>query len=85
MHTSYQKLVDASSNNDRVELEKIYMELIVEKMKLDKFFTMFLDKFESAMDCEDSNTPIWNLYRTKHKHYGDIDQAVKAAQYYMKK
>jgi hypothetical protein len=83
MHVAYQKIVEASGN--RAELEKLYMELIVEKMKLDKFFSMFLDKFESKMDCEEPNTPIWKLYRTKHKEYGDIDQAVKAAQYYMKK
>jgi hypothetical protein len=83
MHASYQKIVEASG--DRAQLEKLYMELIVEKMRLDKFFTMFLDKFESKMDCEEPNTPIWKLYRSKHKEYGEIEQAVKAAKYYMSK
>lgn len=85
MHVAYQKIVEASSNGNRAELEKLYMELIVQKMKMDKFFSMFLDKFETEMDCENSNTPIWKLYRTKHKEYGEIEQAVKAATYYMSK
>jgi len=54
-------------------------------MRLDKFFSMYLDKFERKMDPEKTNTPIWDLYKKKLREYGDLQQVIKAAEYYMKK
>jgi hypothetical protein len=59
--------------------------LLAEKMKMDKFFTMFLDKFERKMDPENSNTPIWKLYKEKHKEYGRICQEIRNTDYYIKR
>jgi len=59
--------------------------LVVEKMKLDKFFSMFLEKFEKKMDPDNTNTPIWKLYKTKLKEYGLIDQEIKNTEYWIRK
>jgi hypothetical protein len=60
-------------------------ELILQKMKLDKFFSMFLEKFERQMDSDNTDTPVWKLYKTKLKEYEKIDYEIKANQYWIKK
>lgn len=59
--------------------------LIVEKMKLDKFFSMYLEKFERKMDPEKPNTPIWNLYKSKLKEYDKVQRDIKSAEYWIAK
>jgi hypothetical protein len=54
-------------------------------MKLDKFFTMFLDKFEKQMDPDNTNTPIWKLYKTKLKEYDKVSYDIKATDYWLSK
>lgn len=58
-------------------------QLLVERMKLDKFFSMFLDKFERKMDPENTNTPIWKLYKQKMKEYGELERTIKSSTYYL--
>ena len=59
--------------------------LIVERMKMDKFFNLFLDKFEKKMDPEKPNTPIWKLYRAKVKEYYAINQEIRNTDYWIAK
>ena len=59
--------------------------LIVEKMKMDRFFTLFLDKFERKMDPDKPNTPIWKLYKEKLKEYDKLQRDIKAAEYWIAK
>lgn len=60
-------------------------DLIVEKMKLDKFFSMFLEKFERKMDPDKTDTPIWKLYKTKLKEYDKINHGIRTAEYWIAK
>jgi hypothetical protein len=46
---------------------------------------MYLDKFERKMDPDQTETPIWNLYKTKAKEYADLNQSITAAEYYLRK
>ena len=59
--------------------------LIVEKMKLDKFFSMFLEKFERKMDPDNTDTPIWKLYKTKLKEYDKLNHGIRTAEYWITK
>ena len=59
--------------------------LVCQKMKLDKFFSMFLEKFERKMDSDNTDTPIWKLYKAKLKEYGKISQEIKNEEYWIKK
>jgi hypothetical protein len=56
-------------------------QLMAEKMKMDKFFSMYLDKFERKMDPEKTNTPIWKLYKEKLKEYEAMQRRIKTLQY----
>ena len=83
MNKFYEQVVKSQSNPS--ELAKIQMQVIGEKMKMDKFFTMYLDKFEKKMDPDNTKTPVWDLYKKKLKEYSELNQSLKAAEYFMKK
>lgn len=74
-----------ATDRDFTALRTLHGQLLGERMRLDKFFSMYLDKFERKMDPEKTNTPIWDLYKKKLKEYGDLQQVILAAEYYMKK
>jgi hypothetical protein len=59
--------------------------LVVKKMKMDKFFSMFLEKFERKMDPDNINTPIWKLYKSKLKEYEKITHEIKSTNYWISK
>lgn len=60
-------------------------ELILQKMKLDKFFSMYLEKFERQMDSDKTDTPIWKLYKNKLKEYDKVNSEIRANEYWLKK
>jgi hypothetical protein len=62
-----------------------YRDLQLEVMKLDKFFTMYLDKFSKKLDPEKTNTPIWKLYKQKTKEYHDLCRELRITDYYIKR
>jgi hypothetical protein len=66
--------------HSRYNLNKLQLEL----MQLDRFFTMFLDKFAKEMDPDTPDTPIWKLYRKKTLDYNRIATDIRAARYYEK-
>lgn len=57
--------------------------MMVERMKLDKFFSLFLDKFDRKMDPDKTDTPIWKLYKTKLKEYEELQRSIKSSTYYL--
>ena len=59
--------------------------LMVERMKMDRFFTMFLDKFDRKMDPEKPDTPIWKLYKQKSKEYSELNGVIITADVYINK
>jgi hypothetical protein len=60
-------------------------ELMLQKMKLDKFFSMFLEKFERKMDPDKTDTPVWKLYKDKLKEYDKLNQEIRNTEYWIKK
>lgn len=66
------------------ELKQEYKNLTIAKIQLDRFFTKFLDKYDSKMNPCNTNTPIWKLYHAKHKEYEEISYKLRTTEYYMK-
>lgn len=85
MNQNYSTIVSMATDRNIVGIQNVYGELLRDRMKMDKFFTMYLDKFDRKMDPENGDTPIWQLYKKKLKEYADLQQAIKVAEYYMKK
>ena len=69
----------------RSELINEKHDLQMEKMKLDRFFSMYLDKFGAKMDHEKPNTKIWALYKTKLKEYDEVSRKIKHLDYWISK
>jgi hypothetical protein len=59
--------------------------LQIEKMKMDRFFSMFLDKFGDKMDHEKPGTKIWQLYKSKLKEYDAINVKIRHLEYWISK
>lgn len=55
----------------------------IEKMKLDRFFSMYLDKFGAKMDPEKVDTKVWTLYKAKLKEYSEVERQIKVLDYYI--
>ena len=60
-------------------------EFLIEKIKLNRFFTKYLDKFANKMKSDNTKTPIWDLYNKKMKEYEDVDYRIKTNAYYISK
>jgi hypothetical protein len=58
--------------------------LMADKMKLDKFFSMYLDKVGSKMDPDVPNTPVWKLYKEKLNEYESVTRRIRVLDFYIK-
>lgn len=67
---------------DSHSLAKAHMQLCVDRMKMDKFFSVFLDNNELPDD--NTETPEWVTYREMMKEYGRIGSLIKSAEYYLR-
>lgn len=77
------QIVRCHANGDKDGLSRVYVDLVKQRMKLDKFMTLFLDKFERKMSYEDMDTNIWNLYRKKYAEYETLSQVIQTAEFYL--
>jgi hypothetical protein len=68
-------------NELRVELAQ----MLVTRIKLDKFFDMYLDTFESKMDPKQPDTPVWKFYRKKYNEYDELCSRITSTEYQLKK
>jgi hypothetical protein len=46
---------------------------------------MFLEKFERKMDPDNTDTPVWKLYKEKLKEYDKVQHDIKSAEYWINK
>jgi hypothetical protein len=67
------------------EMETELNQLTMDKMRLDKFFSLYLDKFGSKMNHEKPDTKIWALYKQKMTEYSNMNVQIKTLQYRISK
>lgn len=78
-------IVMAHTYNQREKLMDIYIELVNSRSKMDRWFDKYLDMFDEVMNSKPRTDPIWKLYHKKSDQYSDLLQAIKTAEYYLKK
>lgn len=78
-------IVDAHTFNQREKLMDIYIELVNNRSKMDRWFDKYLDMFDETMNNRPSSDPIWKLYHKKSNEYSDLVQTIKTAEYFLKK
>lgn len=79
------KIVSLAADRNFEAIATLQGDLTIQRMRLDKFFTLFLDKFEKKMNSDVTNTPVWNLYKTKMKEYESIQRYITLTNYYLKR
>lgn len=75
MRLSIQQLEQANTT----ELANIRDALVAEKMKLDKFFTAFLDNAD--LDNDDLDNPEWTVYHEMLKEYDRVSSQLQNVTY----
>lgn len=89
MELSKQEYMDKFSlcaiDHDVVALEKIRTSLIKQRIVLDRWFDKYLDMFEKKMNVDETDTPIWKLYKQKSKEYSELNGVITTADVYIKK
>ena len=67
------------------EIETEYQQLNVAKYKLNVFFEMFLEKFDSKLNKGDKKTnPHWKLYNEKFSEYEELQRGINYTKYLLK-
>lgn len=75
MRVTQREIAEAS----REQLVGYLNDLQVAKMKMDKFFSIFLDK--AKFDEDNTQTPEWITYREMLKEYGHLNDLIKSTNY----
>lgn len=73
-------IIESSARNTDA-IQHYHMQLIVEKMKLDKFFSIFLDRYE--LDDNNTDTLEWKTYRMMTREYERVENLIKTTKYYL--
>ena len=63
------------------KLLEIKNDLIVQKMKLDRFFSVFLDSVE--LSDENVGDDNWITYREMLKDYNEVEHLIRTTDYYI--
>lgn len=81
-----QQLCDFINYQKPVDMLNVHTTFVVEKMKMDKFFSDFLEQTELEMSSDDTfSGPAWQTYKAKLKEYATLEQFIKQSKYYLDK
>lgn len=78
-------IVMAHTFNDSAKLQKIYIDLVNLRSKMDRWFDKYLDMFDEKMSTVNRSDPVWKLYHKKSDEYSEVTATIKTAEYYLKK
>jgi len=81
----YEKFSLCVMDRDLKALENIRVSLLKERTLLDRWFDKYLDMFERKMTSENTDTPVWKLYKTKSNEYSELNGIITTADAYIKK
>lgn len=79
------KLLDMFVRNDRAGIDNLFTELTQQLKKLDAWFDKYLDMFDSQMDADNPNTPVWQLYHKKYNEYEKVQMLLNTTKHYRSK
>jgi hypothetical protein len=80
-----EKFSICAMDNDIEALEKIRNSLLKQRKVMDRWFDKYLDMFDRKMNPEETDTPIWKLYKTKSQEYSELNGVITTANAYINK
>jgi len=72
-------------DKDITALEKIHLSLIKQRKLMDRWFDKYLDMFDRKMNPEETDTPVWKLYKAKSREYSELNEVITTANAYINK
>ena len=81
----YEKFSLCMMDRDVKALENIRGSLLKERTLLDRWFDKYLDMFERKMSSDNTDTPVWKLYKTKSNEYSELNGIITTTNAYIKK
>jgi hypothetical protein len=81
----FEKFSLCMMDRDVKALENIRGSLLKERTLLDRWFDKYLDMFERKMSSDNTDTPVWKLYKTKSNEYSELNGIITTANVYIKK
>lgn len=85
VHTIESQIVTAHAHRDHAKIQKIYVDLSAEQIKMDRWFDKYLDLFSEKLNYVDRADPIKTLYEKKFNEYSDVSHLIRVAKSYMVK
>lgn len=79
------KLLNAYMSNDRDGINQIYVQLINERSKMDRWFSRYLDLFNDKLVESKRDDPHKRLYNAKFSEYSELNTLLRTAEHYMKR
>jgi hypothetical protein len=58
---------------------------VLQKARLDKYFTEFLDDNEKEMGDDNYDSPAWKQYRVMLRDYDTVEKFITTSKYYITK
>jgi hypothetical protein len=58
---------------------------VLQKARLDKYFTEFLDDNEKEMSDDNYDSPAWKQYRVMLRDYDTVEKFITTSKYYITK
>ena len=77
------KISLCSADRDLTALIKLRNALLGQRKVMDKWFDKYLDMFERKMSPDETDTPVWKLYKSKSSEYSDLNSIITIADAYI--
>ena len=61
------------------DLSNRYDELLLERARLDKFFSIFLNEYD--LEEEELDSPVWVTYKSKLNEYSSLNLKIKTVEF----
>lgn len=79
------KLLNAYMANDKEALNRLYVELINRRSKLDRWFSRYLELFNDKLNDAGRDDPHKKLYNSKFAQYSELNTLLRTAEHYIKR
>lgn len=77
------QLSEAYMNRDKSTIESIMEKMVNQRLIMDKWFDLFIEKFSDKMDQEKRTAPVWKKYYEKFDEYSDLQRQINTAEFYI--
>ena len=60
-------------------------DLLVQRIKMDQFFELFLEKFENEMKPNKTDTAVWKAYHKKYDEYERLSREIQTTEHLLRR